>query len=123
MRIAIFAALLLLTANTAMAQGVLNRGNGAEPDSLDPQFVGGNAEENILDDLMVGLTTLDAAGQPIPGIAQSWTVSPDGKSWTFHLRHDTKWSNGDPVTSDDFLYSFRRLVDPKTAAAGGYIVQ
>ena len=68
------------------AAQTLNRGNGAEPDSLDPQFAGGTAEENILNDLMVGLTTLDAGGRPIPGIADRWTVSPDGLRWTFHLR-------------------------------------
>ena len=110
---------MLLTANAAMAQGVLNRGNGAEPDSLDPQFVGGTAEENILNDLMVGLTTLDAAARPIPGIAESWTVAPDGKSWTFHLRR-AQWSDGKPVEAGDFVFAFRRLLDPKTASRYAY---
>ena len=112
-------ALVLLGSMPAAAQDVLNRGNGAEPDSLDPQFAGGTAEENILNDLMVGLTTLDAAARPIPGIAESWTVAPDGKIWTFHLRH-AAWSDGRPVTADDFVFAFRRLLDPKTASRYAY---
>ena len=118
MRAGIFVAAFLLLANAATAQ-TLNRGNGAEPDSLDPQFAGGTAEENILNDLMVGLTTLDAAGRPIPGVAQSWTVSPDGKTWTFHLRK-ALWSDGKPVTAGDFVFAWQRLLDPKTASRYAY---
>ncbi len=99
----------------AHAQSLLNRGNGAEPDSLDPHFAGTLPEENILDDLMVGLTTLDAGGRPIPGIAQSWSVSPDGLTWTFQLRK-ASWSDGKPVTADDFAFAFRRLLDAKTGS-------
>ena len=68
---------------------------------------------------MVGLTTLDAAGRPIPGVAQSWTVSPDGKIWTFHLRK-ALWSDGKPVTAGDFVFAWRRLLDPKTASRYAY---
>jgi oligopeptide transport system substrate-binding protein len=118
MKAGLIAFFLLLTAGAAMAQ-TLNRGNGAEPDSLDPQLAGGTAEENILNDLMVGLTTLDAAGRPIPGIAQSWTVSPDGKTWTFHLRK-ALWSDGKQVTAGDFVFAWRRLLDPKTASRYAY---
>ena len=117
MRAGVFA-LALLTALPAAAQ-TLNRGNGSEPDSLDPQFVGGTAEENILNDLMVGLTTLDAAGRPIPGIADRWTVSADGLSWNFHLRK-ALWSDGSPVTADDFDFAFRRILDAKTASRYAY---
>lgn len=99
----------------AQAQSALNRGNGAEPDSLDPHFAGGLAEENILDDLMVGLTTLDAGGHPIAGIGQSWTTAPDGLTWTFHLR-PASWSDGKPVTAGDFVFAYRRLLDPRTAS-------
>jgi oligopeptide transport system substrate-binding protein len=106
--------LLLLIAAPALGQ-TLNRGNGAEPDSLDPHFAGGLAEENILNDLMVGLTTLDAGAHAIPGIAESWSVSPDGVTWTFHLRK-ALWSDGGPVTADDFVFAYRRLLDPKTAS-------
>jgi oligopeptide transport system substrate-binding protein len=111
-------ALTLLLAWPAQGQ-TLNRGNGAEPDSLDPHFAGAQAEENILDDLMVGLTTLDAAGKPIPGMAESWTVSPDALTWSFRLRRAT-WSDGKPVTADDFHFAFRRLLDGKTASRYAY---
>jgi oligopeptide transport system substrate-binding protein len=100
---------------TAQAQGVLNRGNGAEPESLDPAFAGGAAEINILGDMMVGLTTLDAAAKPMPGIAERWETSKDGLTWTFHLR-DARWSNGAPVTAQDFVFAWRRLLDPRTAS-------
>ena len=93
----------------------LNRGNGGEPGSLDPQFISGTWEANIVGDLLTGLTTLDAAAKPIPGMAESWTVSPDGKTWSFHLRQ-ALWSDGVPVTADDFAFAFRRLLDPRTGA-------
>ena len=80
-----------------------------------PQFAGSSAEINIAGDLMVGLTTLDAAARPIPGIAQGWTVSPDGLIWTFHLR-PARWSDGAPVTAGDFVFAWRRLLAPATAA-------
>jgi oligopeptide transport system substrate-binding protein len=106
---------LMLVASAAQAQTVLNRGNGAEPESLDPAFAGGAAEINILGDMMVGLTTLDAAARPMPGIAERWEVSPDGLTWTFHLR-GARWSDGAPVTAQDFVFAWRRLLDPKTGA-------
>lgn len=110
------AALLLVTlCMGARAETVLNRGNGAEPQSLDPQFIGGSGEANIVGDLMVGLTTPGPDGAPVPGIADRWSVSADGKTWTFHLRRAV-WSDGVPVTAGDFVFSFRRLLDPRTAA-------
>jgi oligopeptide transport system substrate-binding protein len=109
------ALLLLLAATGARAETVLNRGNGAEPDTLDPAFAGTAAEANILGDMMVGLTTLDAAARPIPGIADHWETSRDGLTWTFHLRA-ARWSNGSAVTAQDFVSAWRRLLDPKTAA-------
>jgi oligopeptide transport system substrate-binding protein len=107
-------ALMLMTAS-AQAQTVLNRGNGAEPESLDPAFAGGAAEINILGDMMVGLTTRDAAAKPVPGIAERWEVSRDGRTWTFHLR-DARWSDGTAVTARDFVFAWRRLLDPRTAS-------
>jgi oligopeptide transport system substrate-binding protein len=101
----------------ARAGTVLNRPTVGEPESLDPQKTVSSDPIGILRDMYMGLITLNNDGKPVPGVAERWEISPDGKSWTFHLRPDTKWSNGDPVTADDFLYSFRRLVDPKTAAA------
>src|SRR6202795_233046 len=108
-------ALLLLAASPANAETVLNRGNGAEPESLDPAFAGSAAENNILGDLMVGLTTLDAAAKPIPGMAERWETSPDGLTWTFHLRQ-ARWSDGTAVTAQNFVSAWRRLLDPKTAS-------
>ncbi|MBV9989736.1 MAG: peptide ABC transporter substrate-binding protein [Alphaproteobacteria bacterium] len=98
---------------------MLNRGNGSEPKSLDPHFVNTVAESNILGDLLTGLTTLDAAARPIPGAAERWEVSADGKTWTFHLRKEM-WSDGKPVTADDFVFAWRRLLDPKNAAPYAY---
>src|SRR3954470_3075394 len=114
MKLWLCAGLLALGVGTAEAPPV-NRGNGGEPASLDPQFAGGTFEINIVGDLMVGLTTLDAAGRTIPGMADRWTVSADGTSWNFHLR-EAQWSDGAPVTANDFLFAFRRLLDPRTAA-------
>ncbi|HLZ65986.1 MAG TPA: peptide ABC transporter substrate-binding protein [Aliidongia sp.] len=116
---ALFAALVagLLATTAAHADSVLRRANEAEPESLDPQKTTGLYESNIERDLFIGLLTLDPEMKVVPGVAERWETSADKKVWTFHLRHDAKWSNGDPLTSADFLYSFRRLVDPKTAAS------
>ncbi|MBV9548193.1 MAG: peptide ABC transporter substrate-binding protein, partial [Alphaproteobacteria bacterium] len=106
------AALLLLISLPAAA-AELRRGNGGEPDSLDPAQGGTQWEDNIVGDLMVGLTTLDAAARPIPGIAARWEVSRDGLTWTFHLR-PAQWSDGTAVSAGDFVFAFRRLVAPAT---------
>ena len=93
----------------------LQYGNTSEPQTLDPHLSTGTWEDRIQSDILVGLTQSDPAGKPIPGMATSWDISPDGLVWTFHLR-DAKWSDGVPVTADDFVFSFRRLLDPKTAS-------
>jgi oligopeptide transport system substrate-binding protein len=93
----------------------LELGNVAEPLSLDPQKIAGTWEDRIVGDLFVGLTEDDPQGRPVPGMATSWETSPDGLVWTFHLR-DAKWSDGVPVTADDFVFALRRLMDPKTAS-------
>jgi len=113
------AVLALCLCASVHAQTVLNRGNGSEPKSLDPHFVNTVAESNILGDLLTGLTTLDAAARPIPGAAERWEVSKDGKTWTFHLRKSL-WSDGKPLTAGDFVFAWRRLLDPKTAAPYAY---
>jgi oligopeptide transport system substrate-binding protein len=107
--------LLLFAALPARAETVLNRGNGAEPESLDPAHAGSVMEANILGDMMVGLTTLDAAARPIPGMAERWETSADGLTWTFHLRK-ARWSNGAAVTAQDFLSAWRRVLTPATAS-------
>ena len=93
----------------------LNRGNAAEPDTLDPHLASTQYENNILGDLFLGLMTEDAAGNPVPGAATGYRVSDDGLVYTFALR-DHVWSDGTPVTAHDYVYSYRRMLDPKTAA-------
>jgi oligopeptide transport system substrate-binding protein len=110
------AAATIATAIPAAAEMVLHRGNGTEPESLDPHKATGVPEAFIINDILEGLATLSAKGEPVPGVAESWEISDDGTTYTFHLRADAKWSNGDPVTAEDFVYSFRRAVDPATAA-------
>ena len=89
----------------------LVRGNGTEVASLDPQKTEGVPESMVIRDLLEGLVNQDADGNAIPGVAERWE-NKDNKTFTFHLRKDAKWSNGDPVTADDFVYSFERVVDP-----------
>lgn len=90
--------------------------NGTDPASFDPQKVEGAPEGNIIRNIFETLVTSNAQGKIQPGVAEKWTHSPDYKVWTFYLRPNAKWSNGDPVTAQDFVYSFRRLADPKTAS-------
>ncbi|OCH17642.1 ABC transporter substrate-binding protein [Aliivibrio logei] len=93
----------------------LTRGNGTEVATLDPHKSQGVPESHVIRDLLEGLVNQDAAGNTIPGVAESWETT-DNKKFTFHLRKDAKWSNGAPVTADDFVYSFQRAVDPATAS-------
>ncbi len=93
----------------------LVRANGTEPESLDPQKVSGVPESNVIRDLLEGLVNQDAEGNLVAGVAKSWETT-DNKTWIFHLRDDAKWSNGDAVNADDFVYTWRRLADPKTAS-------
>lgn len=99
---------------------ILHRGNGSEPQSLDPHKSEGVPSSNIQRDLYEGLITESPSGELLPGVAKSWTVSPDGLRYIFELRAEAKWSNGDPVTAMDFVYSWRRIVNPKT---GSYYAQ
>ncbi|MEI9997351.1 MAG: peptide ABC transporter substrate-binding protein [Rhizomicrobium sp.] len=119
-RAAVLAGLLAVAAaSPAFALSVLNRGNGIEIKSLDPHFIDGINESQIEGDILVGLLTMDAAGAPIPGAATSWSTAPDGKTWIFHLR-DHVWSDGHPVTAQDFVFAWRRLLDPATGASYAY---
>ncbi|HEU5443038.1 MAG TPA: peptide ABC transporter substrate-binding protein, partial [Steroidobacteraceae bacterium] len=101
---------------------ILLRGLGAEPDSLDPQKARADEAQRVLRDICEGLTTLNEAGGVAPGIAEKWQVSPDGKTYTFSLRHDARWSNGQPVVGADFVAGLRRLVDPGTASQYAEVV-
>lgn len=93
----------------------INFGNGAEPKSLDPHQALGTWEHQIISDMMMGLVTDDKDGKPIPGIATSWENSKNGLVWTFHLR-DAKWSDGVPVTANDFVFAWQRLFTMKPPA-------
>lgn len=105
-------------AGRAIREGILLRGNGTEPESLDPQTVRGAAEWTIMAALYEGLTVLDPATlAPVPGTAERWTVSPDGLTYTFTLRTGLQWSNGDALTAEDFVWSARRLITPELASA------
>jgi oligopeptide transport system substrate-binding protein len=95
---------------------VLVRGGGPDPDSLDPQKARGFEAQSIVRDLCEGLTTLDSNARVAPGVATTWGVSTDGKIYLFKLRHEARWSNGDPVVAADFVAGLQRLVDPATAS-------
>ena len=99
----------------------LQLGNGAEPVTLDPHKSTGTWEDRILSDVDMGLTQDAPDGHPIPGMAESWETSPDGLVWTFHLR-DAKWSDGEPLTADDFVFSLRRILSPQLASEYSYLL-
>ncbi|MEX0424161.1 peptide ABC transporter substrate-binding protein [Providencia rettgeri] len=86
-----------------------------EPASLDPVKSVGLTEAQVMRDLFEGLVNQDDHGKPIPGVAQNWNTT-DNRIWTFTLRADARWSNGDPVTAQDFVYSWQRLVSPVTSS-------
>ncbi|MGL4513343.1 MAG: peptide ABC transporter substrate-binding protein [Lacipirellulaceae bacterium] len=95
--------------------------NDTEIESLDPAVVTGQPEGRIIESLYEGLVRLSAKDRtPKPGVAERWEVSEDGRTYTFFLRKDAKWSDGSPVTSADFVYSMRRFLDPRTLAEYAY---
>jgi len=101
----------------------LRRGNGPEPDSLDPQRARTDAAFNILRDLFEGLTAVGPDGDAVPAAAESWTVSAGGLEYTFRLREGLRWSNGDPVTGGDYVAGMRRLADPATASPYAQVLE
>ena len=112
---------MLVAAGAAHAQGVLNVGNGGEPGSLDPHQISGTWESSIARDQFLSLYTEAADGTIIPGAAESHSVSDDGLVYTFTIR-DHNWSDGTPVTAHDFEFSFKRILDPATAASYAYLM-
>ena len=99
----------------------LEYGNTTDPSTLDPIKTTLTSEAEIVRELIEGLVASGPDGSPIPGMATSWETSADGLTWTFHLR-DAKWSDGVPVTADDFVYAYRYGLDPKTAASYAYLL-
>jgi oligopeptide transport system substrate-binding protein len=97
--------------------------NADEPSNLDPQTSIGNVEANIQLALFEGLVTGDPKqNMPRPGVAESWDISTNGRVYIFHLRHDARWSNGDPVTAGDFVESYRRMLMPSLGAQYSYML-
>ena len=103
------------TINLADKQ-VLRRANGSEPQSLDPHKSEGVPSANIQRDLYEGLISENAQGDLVPAVAERWQQSKDGKTYTFYLRKSARWSNGEPVTAHDFVYSWQRIVTPATGS-------
>lgn len=96
---------------------VLHRGLSADPSGLDPHLITGLPEINVASALFEGLVGEDPVdGHPVPGVAERWDVSPDGLTYTFHLRANARWSNGEPVTAPDFVHSVRRVLTPRLGA-------
>lgn len=96
--------------------------NGAEPQSLDPSIVTGQIEGRLCNALFEGLTTRNQYGEVVPGMAESWESNQDYTKFTFYLRADAKWSNGDPITAQDFVDSWRRTLSPELASEYAYIM-
>ncbi len=102
---------------------ILHKGNGQEPEDLDPHIINGISEYNIISALLEGLVSEDPQTlQPIPGIAEYWEISDDRRVYTFYLRPDAKWSNGDSVTASDFAFSYRRILSPKLGSTYAYML-
>ncbi|MBT3192755.1 MAG: peptide ABC transporter substrate-binding protein [Verrucomicrobia bacterium] len=102
---------------------VLHLGNGSEPKDLDPHLVTGVTEHNIISALLEGLVAEDPKTlAPVPGSASHWDVTEDGLTYTFHLRPKAKWSNGDPVTAEDFVFSYKRMLTPALGSPYAYML-
>lgn len=98
------------------AEQTLRRGNGEEPETLDPHRAQGVPAHNILRDLFEGLTVEQPDGSVMPGAAAHWDISRDGKRYTFYLRDNARWSNGDPVLAEDFVFGLQRSANPQTGS-------
>ena len=105
-------------ASAADNKSTLRRGTANELRSLDPQAVIGNSGGALMYELFEGLVTEDRNGKLVPGASASWSRSDDGLTYTFKLRQGLRWSDGVPITAEDFVYSWRRVVDPKNALRG-----
>jgi len=121
LRAVALAGVLGLAMAGAASAVTLNTMNGSEPGSIDPHRASGDWENRIIGDYLEGLMTEDANADAIPGQAESYTVSEDGLVYTFKLREGIAWSDGEPVTAEDFVFAFQRLFDPKTASEYAYL--
>ena len=106
---------------TGSENQILHIGNGTEPKDLDPHSVTGVPEHNIISALLEGLVSVNPKDlTPMPGIASSWKISDDGRTYTFFIRENALWSNGDQVTADDFVWSWKRMLSPLMASEYAY---
>ena len=97
----------------AVENQILYIGNGTEPQDLDPHIVTGVPESKVLMALLEGLVIRNPDGpDPLPGVAKDWDISSDGKTYTFYLRDNALWSNGEYVTAYDFVYAWNRVLMP-----------
>jgi oligopeptide transport system substrate-binding protein len=133
MRRTLISALLVLSAALLVVGLTLSRStrgpadfrfvNGTEPKTLDPTLMTGEPEGRIAKELFEGLARLKASSlEPVPGAAESWEITPDGKTYTFHIRKAARWSDGRPVTAPDFVYSWRRMQEPAVGSEYAYIM-
>jgi oligopeptide transport system substrate-binding protein len=104
-----------LSLPVAAAERVFHRVGTDDPATVDPHRVSLPGEQLITFDLFMSLTTMGIDGRPKPGSAESWTVSADGKTYLFKLRPNLRWSDGRPLPAEDWVWSFRRMLDPRTA--------
>ena len=110
-------------ADAATRTHTLLLGNLSEPADLDPQIITAYTDQNITIALFEGLTAIDEkTALPVPAVAERWEVSPDALTYTFHLRADARWSNGDALTAKDFAYSFQRILSPGLASEYAYML-
>ncbi len=102
-------------ANTPV-RNTINISIGGEPPTLDPDLSGDSISARVAHDFFEGLLSFNQKGEPIPGLAESWEISSDQKTYTFHLRNGIKFSDGTPITATDFVKSWQRFGDPKTGS-------
>ena len=118
LRLFLVAALVFLQAAPELHASVLRRGTNDELPTFDPQYVVGNSAGAIMYDLFEGLVTRAPDGAIAPAIAESWSVSENGTVYTFRLKGNAKWSDGRAITAGDFVYSYRRMLDPQSGTRG-----
>lgn len=113
---AVLVAAAAFAAPVADAQITYHRGNTADPETLDPHKTSTVYEAHVLRDVFEGLVIHNGKGELVPGVAESWTASKDATVYTFKFRANAKWSNGDPVKASDFVFAYRRIMNPETGA-------
>lgn len=109
--------------SSANGKKILRLGNGSELQDIDPHTVTGVPEHNVISALFEGLIVPHPETlEPQPGVAESWTISKDQKVYTFKIRETAKWSNGDKITAEDYIFSWKRMLSPKLGAEYAYML-